>query len=134
MMAGAVSVLSAARCALVGGHSSEGPEPALGFSITGADHMETAAVLLLHPAPATLIAQLLCGSLFETSARRGTSMRVVNRCRCGQGGGAAAEGGPGGGAGAATDQGAGRRRPAGGGHAAARQGVLDRRLQLSNLL
>jgi hypothetical protein len=36
MMAGAVSVLSAAGCALVGGHSSEGPEPALGFSITGA--------------------------------------------------------------------------------------------------
>ena len=35
MMAGAVAVLSAAGCALVGGHSSEGPEPALGFSITG---------------------------------------------------------------------------------------------------
>jgi selenide, water dikinase len=36
MMAGAVAALSAAGCALVGGHSSEGPEAALGFSITGA--------------------------------------------------------------------------------------------------
>ena len=36
MMAGAVAALSAAGCALVGGHSSEGPEPALGFSVTGA--------------------------------------------------------------------------------------------------
>jgi selenide, water dikinase len=40
MMAGAVAALSAAGCALVGGHSSEGPEPALGFSITGAHHVK----------------------------------------------------------------------------------------------
>ena len=42
MMAGAVAALSAAGCALVGGHSSEGPEPALGFSVTGAHHVQPA--------------------------------------------------------------------------------------------
>lgn len=35
MMAGAVSVLAAAGCALVGGHTGEGPQAALGFTITG---------------------------------------------------------------------------------------------------
>ena len=35
MMAGASSVLSPAQCSLVGGHSCEGPEPALGFAVTG---------------------------------------------------------------------------------------------------
>lgn len=52
MMAGAVSALSAAGCALVGGHSSEGPEPALGFSVTGAA-MQTLLILscMVHIAP-----------------------------------------------------------------------------------
>eukprot|EP00793_Prasinoderma_coloniale_P002858 PRCOL_00002340-RA len=36
MMAGAVSVLEEAGCALVGGHSCEGAEVSLGFAITGA--------------------------------------------------------------------------------------------------
>lgn len=35
MMAGALRTLRAARCALVGGHSSEGAEMALGFSVYG---------------------------------------------------------------------------------------------------
>ena len=35
MLAGARSVLDAAGCALIGGHSGEGPEAALGFSVNG---------------------------------------------------------------------------------------------------
>lgn len=47
MMAGAASVLSAARCALVGGHSCEGPDAALGFAVTGV----SARRLRTHPQP-----------------------------------------------------------------------------------
>lgn len=47
MMAGAASVLSAAKCTLVGGHSSEGPEAALGFTITG---VATACIAALRSA------------------------------------------------------------------------------------
>ena len=35
MMAGAVEILNEAGCALVGGHTSEGPELSLGFSVNG---------------------------------------------------------------------------------------------------
>ena len=35
LMAGAVQVLNAADCALVGGHSGEGPQLSLGFALTG---------------------------------------------------------------------------------------------------
>ena len=35
MMAGAMEILNDANCALVGGHTSEGPELSLGFSVNG---------------------------------------------------------------------------------------------------
>jgi hypothetical protein len=35
MLAGAATVLGPAQCALLGGHSGEGKQAALGFSITG---------------------------------------------------------------------------------------------------
>lgn len=35
MLAGALRTLTSERCALVGGHTSEGAEPALGLSVTG---------------------------------------------------------------------------------------------------
>ena len=35
MLQGASGVLAADGCALVGGHSAEAPEPALGFAVTG---------------------------------------------------------------------------------------------------
>lgn len=38
MLAGALKMLSAANCSLVGGHTSEGSEAALGFSVTGVVH------------------------------------------------------------------------------------------------
>ena len=38
MLAGALHMLSAANCSLVGGHTSEGAEAALGFSVTGVVH------------------------------------------------------------------------------------------------
>lgn len=38
MLAGALKMLSEANCALVGGHTSEGTESALGFSVTGVVH------------------------------------------------------------------------------------------------
>jgi selenide,water dikinase len=38
MLAGALTMLSAANCSLVGGHTSEGAEAALGFSVTGVVH------------------------------------------------------------------------------------------------
>jgi selenide,water dikinase len=40
LMAGAVQVLNAAGCALVGGHSGEGPELSLGFAINGLVDMD----------------------------------------------------------------------------------------------
>ena len=38
MLAGALKMLGEAGCSLVGGHTSEGSEAALGFSVTGVVH------------------------------------------------------------------------------------------------
>lgn len=57
MMAGAVSVLQAAGCALVGGHTCEGAEQALGFSITVGSQTYSSVSFLLHC--------LACGNLMS---------------------------------------------------------------------
>lgn len=49
MLAGALKTLTREKCALVGGHTSEGAEPALGLSVTGVVRPD--AVLCKGPLP-----------------------------------------------------------------------------------
>jgi selenide,water dikinase len=71
MMAGAVAVLNEAKCTLVGGHTSEGAELALGFAITGA--VAEAEVLRksgLVPGQALILTKPLgTGTLFAAAMR-----------------------------------------------------------------
>lgn len=78
MMAGAAAVLSAAGCALVGGHSSEGPEAALGFAITGA----TTPALQLAVSPAAVLQKSICCSTALPAACVvcGRVQRVLEEC------------------------------------------------------
>ncbi|MBP6637408.1 MAG: selenide, water dikinase SelD [Sulfuritalea sp.] len=93
MMAGAVSVLNEAGCALVGGHTGEGAELALGFAINGLIDESLAGILTkgaLRPGDALLLTKPIgTGTLFAAHARlkaRGRwidaaldSMQVSNR-------------------------------------------------------
>jgi selenide,water dikinase len=93
MMAGAVSVLNEAGCALVGGHTGEGSELALGFAINGLIDERLAGVLTkggMRPGDALILTKPIgTGTLFAAHARlkaRGRwidaaleSMQVSNR-------------------------------------------------------
>jgi selenide,water dikinase len=93
MMAGAVSVLNEAGCALVGGHTGEGAELALGFAINGLIDESLASILTkgaLRPGDVLLLTKPIgTGTLFAAHARlkaRGRwidaaldSMQVSNR-------------------------------------------------------
>ncbi len=93
MMAGAVSVLNEAGCALVGGHTGEGGELALGFAINGLIDESLAGILTkgaLQPGEVLILTKPIgTGTLFAAHARlraRGRwidaaleSMQVSNR-------------------------------------------------------
>lgn len=93
MMSGAVSVLNEAGCALVGGHTGEGRELALGFAVNGLIDAEISGVLIkagLRPGDALILTKPLgTGTLFAAHAQlkaRGRwidaaleSMQVSNR-------------------------------------------------------
>lgn len=93
MMSGAVSVLNEARCALVGGHTGEGSELALGFAINGLTDENLAGVLTksgMCPGDVLILTKPIgTGTLFAAHARlkaRGRwidaaleSMQVSNR-------------------------------------------------------
>jgi selenide,water dikinase len=80
MMAGANEVLRDAGCALVGGHTSEGAELALGFSVTGL--VERAAVLRkggLRPGDALILTKPLgTGTLLAADMRLKARARWIN--------------------------------------------------------
>jgi len=93
MMAGAVSVLNDAGCALVGGHTGEGKELALGFAINGLIDESLASVMRkggMRPGDVLILTKPIgTGTLFAAHARlkaRGrwidaalASMQVSNR-------------------------------------------------------
>jgi selenide,water dikinase len=93
MMSGAVSVLNDAGCALVGGHTGEGGELALGFAINGLIDESLAGVMTkggMRPGDALILTKPIgTGTLFAAHARlmaRGRwidaaleSMQISNR-------------------------------------------------------
>jgi len=74
MMSGAVSVLNEAGCALVGGHTGEGRELALGFAINGLVNEKLAGVMTkggLRPGDALILTKPVgTGTLFAADMRR----------------------------------------------------------------
>jgi selenium donor protein len=73
MMAGAVSVLNEAGCALVGGHTGEGSELALGFAVNGLIDERLAGMTTkggLRPGDALILTKPVgTGTLFAAHAR-----------------------------------------------------------------
>uniref|UniRef100_A0A383W2K1 Selenide, water dikinase n=1 Tax=Tetradesmus obliquus TaxID=3088 RepID=A0A383W2K1_TETOB len=82
MLQGAVEVLGAAGCELVGGHSSEGPELSAGFAITG--HVKPQELLSkssLQPGQALILTKALgTGSILAAAMRGEAKGRWVSSC------------------------------------------------------
>ncbi len=82
MMGGAVAVLSAAGCALVGGHSGEGAELALGFAINGLIDEDMAGLMRkggMQPGDALLLTKPIgTGTLLAAHARHAAKGRWID--------------------------------------------------------
>jgi selenide,water dikinase len=82
MMAGAVSVLNEAGCALVGGHTGEGRELALGFAINGLIDETLANVMQkggMRPGDALILTKPIgTGTLFAAHARLRAAGRWID--------------------------------------------------------
>jgi selenide,water dikinase len=83
MMTGAMEVLNAANCALVGGHTGEGKELALGFAINGLVDDDLRTVLRkggLQPGDALILTKPIgTGTLFAAHAPAWAKGRWVTR-------------------------------------------------------
>jgi len=82
VMAGAVKVLNAAGCALVGGHTGEGAELALGFAINGLIDEQMSSVMRkggMQPGDVLLLTKPIgTGTLFAAHARHSAKGRWID--------------------------------------------------------
>lgn len=82
MMTGALEVLNEANCALVGGHTGEGKELALGFAINGLIDDDPAQILRkngMHPGDVLILTKPIgTGTLFAAHARLAAKGRWID--------------------------------------------------------